>query len=49
MAVQVAIKKVLDRLGIDHLKDHQKSIFDCVMAMKDCVAILPTGYGKSLP
>ena len=49
MAVEVAIKKVLDRLGIDHLKDHQKSIFDCVMAKKDCVAILPTGYGKSLP
>ena len=41
-------KKVLDRLGIDNLKDHQKDILDCVIAKKDCLTILPTSYEKSL-
>ena len=48
MAEEAVTKRVLDRLGIDHLKTHQKGILDCVLAKKDCLTILPTSYGKSL-
>lgn len=40
---------VLLCLGVDALKDEQKTILQCLMNKTDCMAVLPTGYGKSLP
>ncbi|XP_021372830.1 uncharacterized protein LOC110462914 [Mizuhopecten yessoensis] len=34
---------------IETLKTEQRQILDCLIRGKDCVAVLPTGYGKSLP
>ena len=34
---------------IDKLKSEQREILNCLLSKRDCVAVLPTGYGKSLP
>jgi ATP-dependent DNA helicase RecQ len=44
-----ALANVLKTFGIGELKKEQKLILDALMNSKDCVGILPTGYGKSLP
>ena len=44
-----ALTNVLPNYGIDQLKPEQRQILDCLMKKEDCLAVLPTGYGKSLP
>lgn len=34
--------------GYDHFRSYQESIMDAVLSKKDCLAVLPTGAGKSL-
>ena len=40
---------VLSEFGGTNLKEEQKQMLDCLINGKDCMAILPTGFGKSLP
>ncbi|VDI79138.1 ATP-dependent metalloprotease [Mytilus galloprovincialis] len=47
--IDVAIDKVLTDFKISTLKAEQRTILDCLIEKKDCIAILPTGFGKSLP
>ena len=35
--------------SVERLKKEQLIIFQSMLAKKDCIAVLPTGYGKSLP
>ena len=44
-----ALVYILKSFGVSELKMEQKVILDALMESKDCVGILPTGYGKSLP
>lgn len=44
--IKGAIEKVFK---IDKLKEKQKAITMAALKKEDCIAILPTGYGKSLP
>lgn len=44
-----AIEKVLQDFKIDKLKKEQRAITLAALKKKDCMVILPTGYGKSLP
>ena len=44
-----ALAYILKSFGVSELKMEQKVILDALMESKDCVGILPTGYGKSLP
>ena len=44
-----AVKKVLQMFDIVNLKDEQKKMLDLLLKREDCIAVLPTGYGKSLP
>lgn len=41
-------KKALKMFGITKLKDKQKEIIDNIQAKHDVLAVLPTGYGKSI-
>ena len=45
----MAIEKVMERFCISSLKDEQRQILQCILDRVDCVAVLPTGFGKSLP
>jgi superfamily II DNA helicase RecQ len=47
--VDAAIQRVLGNFGIQQLKPEQRKILDVVLSRRDCMAVLPTGYGKSLP
>ncbi|CAC5410391.1 unnamed protein product [Mytilus coruscus] len=47
--IDVAIDKVLTDFTILTLKTEQRTILDCLIDKKDCMAILPAGFGKSLP
>ncbi|XP_061184914.1 ATP-dependent DNA helicase RecQ-like [Saccostrea echinata] len=42
------IEKVTNSLNIQ-LKPQQLDILQCLLDRKDCMAVLPTGFGKSLP
>ena len=44
-----ALVYILKSFGVSELKMEQKVILDALMESKDCLGILPTGYGKSLP
>ena len=44
-----AIESTLKRFHIGSLKSEQRIILDALLAKRDCMAVLPTGYGKSLP
>ena len=35
--------------SVERLKKEQLIILQSMLAKKDCIAVLPTGYGKSLP
>ncbi|XP_053390806.1 bifunctional 3'-5' exonuclease/ATP-dependent helicase WRN-like [Mercenaria mercenaria] len=39
----------LKKFKIDKFKPEQRIIFDAIWSGKDCVGVLPTGFGKSLP
>ena len=41
--------KCLPKLNVTGLKEDQMKVLRCLIGKKDCVAVLPTGYGKSLP
>lgn len=42
-------KKILKKIfGYDNFKPHQYQIIDNILDVKDVIAIMPTGYGKSL-
>jgi len=43
------LTNVLSEFGVTNLKEEQKQMLDCLINGKDCMAILPTGFGKSLP
>ena len=43
------LKDILPLFGVDKLKDEQRTILECLIDKKDCMAVLPTGFGKSLP
>lgn len=43
------IDAVLEEAKIDSLKDKQNEILEAIVNGKSCIAVLPTGYGKSLP
>ncbi|XP_061190292.1 probable ATP-dependent DNA helicase RecS [Saccostrea echinata] len=44
-----SIKKVLKLFNITNIKEEQKQILNLLLKGEDCIAVLPTGYGKSLP
>ena len=43
------LKYVCNTFSVEGLKKEQLSILKSLLAKKDCIAVLPTGYGKSLP
>lgn len=43
------IDVVLKEAKIDSLKDKQNEILEAIVNGESCIAVLPTGYGKSLP
>ena len=47
--VDKAVEKIVQEFGVKSLKDEQRMILNCMLEEKDCVAVLPTGFGKSLP
>ena len=47
--VETIIKEVCKVFGVDCLKSEQREMMDSLLSKRDCMAILPTGYGKSLP
>lgn len=47
--IDEAIEDVLRFFKINTLKPEQRMILDCLLEKTDCMAILPTGFGKSLP
>ena len=42
-------EEVLKLFKIEKLKEEQSAIFKCILEGRDCMALLPTGFGKSLP
>ncbi|XP_052062841.1 bifunctional 3'-5' exonuclease/ATP-dependent helicase WRN-like [Mytilus californianus] len=48
-SVEDVLIHVLPNFGIDSIKTEQKVILECLVSKKNCVAVLPTGFGKSLP
>lgn len=50
MASDIEIKGAIEKVfKIDKLKEEQRAITVAALKKKDCIATLPTGYGKSLP
>ena len=47
--VAAAFERVKDKFEVKRLKDEQLDILTAIMRGDDCVGVLPTGYGKSLP
>jgi superfamily II DNA helicase RecQ len=37
-----------ERFGLDKLKDSQRVVLDKILRQQSCLAIFPTGFGKSL-
>lgn len=50
MASDIEIKEAIEKVfKIDKLKEEQRAIAVAALKKKDCIAISPTGYGKSFP
>ena len=47
-SVEDVLIHVLPNFGIVSLKTEQKLILECLVSKQNCVAVLPTGFGKSL-
>nr|XP_022292514.1 uncharacterized protein LOC111103492 [Crassostrea virginica] len=45
----MASEEVLKLFKIEKLKEEQSAILKCILEGRDCMAVLPTGFGKSLP
>ena len=46
---QAALTKVLKLFDVKELKKEQSEIINSLFHKRDCIAVLPTGFGKSLP
>ena len=46
--MEAALETATRKLQIPSLKPKQLEVFSALYNFKDCIAILPTGYGKSL-
>ena len=46
--IQIPMQQALSKFGITKLKDKQQEIVKHIQDKKDVLAILPTGYGKSI-
>ena len=46
---ELAIEKVVNSFGVECLKVEQRKMLNALLEKKDCMAVLPTGFGKSLP
>ena len=44
-----AIQTVLKIFDHETLKIEQEQILKCLLSTTDCIAVLPTGFGKTLP
>ena len=49
MKIDATIVKVLKDFGKETLKEEQRTILMSMIDGRDCMAVLPTGFGKSLP
>ena len=47
--LEKAIEECLQPLKLQRLKKDHMEILQCLLDHRDCMAVLPTGYGKSLP
>ncbi|OWF50574.1 ATP-dependent DNA helicase RecS [Mizuhopecten yessoensis] len=47
--IDSAFRKIVNRFKIENLKKEQRGILDCLLNGRDCMAILLTDFGKSLP
>ncbi|XP_062580571.1 probable ATP-dependent DNA helicase RecS, partial [Saccostrea cucullata] len=47
--IESIIHSVITKFSVKELKKEQRQILDCLLRGEDCVGVLPTGYGKSLP
>ena len=47
--LEKAIEECLQPFKLQRLKKEQMEILQCLLDHRDCMAVLPTGYGKSLP
>lgn len=47
--LEEAVSESLKYFNVFNIKQDQKRILDALMKNNDCMAILPTGFGKSLP
>ncbi|XP_048777465.1 probable ATP-dependent DNA helicase RecS [Ostrea edulis] len=47
--IEAVEKEVCKLFNVEALKAEQKVILQCLLSKQDCMAVLPTGYGKSLP
>jgi len=44
--IDSVLTDILPLFGVDKLKDEQRTILECLIDKKDCMAVLPTGFGK---
>ena len=47
--LEEVLKYVCSTFSVEGLKKEQLIILQSMLAKKDCISVLPTGYGKSLP
>lgn len=47
--VDEVMKNVCVKFSVESLKTEQYHMLQSMLAKKDCIAVLPTGFGKSLP
>ena len=45
----MASEDILKLFKVEKLKEEESAILKCILEGRDCMAVLPTGFGKSLP